>query len=99
VAAELSSINYRDIAITLTPSDSGRFEVYLDGKKVYDRKETGAVDFLPALREIHKIRDSIKQIFADSPPAPALLLPVRRRMARAQRALEPAPSDWRREGV
>ena len=71
VAAELSSINYRDTAITLTPSDTGRFEVYLDGKKVYDRKEAGAVDFLPALREIHKIRDNIKQIFADSPPAPA----------------------------
>lgn len=69
VAAELSSINYRDTAITLTPSDTGRFEVYLDGKKVYDRKEPGAIDFLPALREIHKIRDSIRQIFAESPPA------------------------------
>ena len=69
VAAELSSINYRDTAITLTPSDSGRFEVYLDGKKMYDRKEPGAVDFLPALREIHKIRESIREIFANAPPA------------------------------
>jgi len=71
VAAELSSINYRDTAITLTPSDSGRFEVYLDGKKLYDRKEPGAIDFLPALREIHKIRDSIKEKFASFPPEPA----------------------------
>ena len=71
VAAELSSINYRDTAITLTPSDSGRFEVYLDGKKLYDRKEPGAVDFLPALKEIHKIRDAIKEIFAQAPPAAA----------------------------
>jgi predicted Rdx family selenoprotein len=71
VAAELSSINYRETAITLTPSDTGRFEVYLDGKKVYDRKEEGAVDFLPALREIHKIRDSIRQVFAEAPPAAA----------------------------
>jgi predicted Rdx family selenoprotein len=71
VAAELSSINYRETAITLTPSDTGRFEVYLDGKKVYDRKEPGAVDFLPALREIHKIRDSIRQVFAEAPPAAA----------------------------
>jgi predicted Rdx family selenoprotein len=71
VAAELSSINYRETAITLTPSDSGRFEVYLDGKKLYDRKEQGAVDFLPALREIHKIRDSIKEKFAAFPPEPA----------------------------
>ena len=69
MAAELSSINYRETAITLTPSDSGRFEVYLDGKKLYDRKEPGAVDFLPALREIHKIRDAIRQVFDQAPPA------------------------------
>ena len=71
MAAELSSINYRETAITLTPSDSGRFEVYLDGKKLYDRKEAGAVDFLPALREIHKIRESIREVFAAAPPAAA----------------------------
>jgi len=71
VAAELSSINYRETAITLTPSDKGRFEVYVDGKKMYDRKAEGAVDFLPALKEIHKIRDAIKQVFADEPPATA----------------------------
>ncbi len=70
MAAELCSVNYRETAITLTPAEKGRFEVYLDGKKVYDRKEPGAVDFLPALREIHKIRDAIGQIFAEA-PAPA----------------------------
>ena len=71
VAAELSSINYRETAITLTPSDSGRFEVYLDGKKMYDRKEPGAVDFLPALREVHKIREAIREIFGQAPATPA----------------------------
>jgi len=71
VAAELSSINYRETAITLTPAEKGRFEVYLDGKKVYDRKEPGAVDFLPALREIHKIRETIRQVFAEEPAAAA----------------------------
>jgi predicted Rdx family selenoprotein len=71
VAAELSSVNYRETAITLTPSDKGRFEVYLDGQKVYDRKEPGAVDFLPALREIHKIRDTIRQVFGEEPAAAA----------------------------
>jgi hypothetical protein len=44
--------------------------VYLDGKKLYDRKAPGAVDFLPALKEIHKIRDAIKEIFGVA-PAPA----------------------------
>jgi predicted Rdx family selenoprotein len=67
VAAELTSVNYRETAVTLTPAEKGRFEVYVDGKKVYDRKEEGAVDFLPALREIHKIRDSIAQTFAEAP--------------------------------
>ena len=71
MAAELSSVNYRETAITLTPAEKGRFEVYVDGKKLYDRKEPGAVDFLPALREIHKIRDAIGQIFAETPAAAA----------------------------
>ena len=64
-------MNYRETAITLTPAEKGRFEVYLDGKKVYDRKEPGAVDFLPALREIHKIRDAISQVFAEAPATAA----------------------------
>ena len=71
MAAELSSINYRETAITLTPAEKGRFEVYLDGKKLYDRKEEGAVDFLPALKEIHKIRETIRQVFAEEPAAAA----------------------------
>ena len=71
VAAELSSINYRETAITLTPAGKGVFEVYLDGKKVYDRKEPGAVDFLPALKEIHKIRETVRQVFAEEPVAAA----------------------------
>jgi predicted Rdx family selenoprotein len=71
VAAELSSINYRETAVTLTPAGKGVFEVYLDGKKVYDRKEPGAVDFLPALKEIHKIRESIREIFAQEPVSAA----------------------------
>ena len=71
MAAELSSVNYRETAITLTPAEKGRFEVYLDGQKVYDRKEPGAVDFLPALREIHKIRETIAQIFTEAPAATA----------------------------
>ena len=68
MAAELASTNYRDTGITLTPAEKGRFEVYVDGKKMYDRKEEGAVDFLPALREIHKIRDTVRDMLGE--PAP-----------------------------
>jgi len=67
VVADLSSINYRETAITLTPSDSGRFEVYLDGKKLYDRKAPGAVDFLPALKEIHTRQRELE------PPCPSVV--------------------------
>ena len=67
MAAELASTNYRDTGITLTPAGKGTFEVYVDGKKMYDRKEPGAVDFLPALREIHKIRDAVREKLAEEP--------------------------------
>ena len=70
VAAELSSINYRETGITLTPAGKGVFQVFLNGKKVYDRKEPDAVDFLPALKEIHKIRETVRELFAEE-PAPA----------------------------
>ena len=71
MAAELASTNYRDTGITLTPAGKGTFEVYVDGKKMYDRKEPGAVDFLPALREIHKIRDAVREKFAEEPATAA----------------------------
>jgi predicted Rdx family selenoprotein len=69
VAAELCSANYRETAITMTPAEKGVFQVWVDGKKLYDRQEPGAVDFLPALKEIHKIRDSIGEIFKGAPAA------------------------------
>ena len=31
-----------DVAIKMTPTDKGRLEVYLDGDKIFDRKEAGA---------------------------------------------------------
>jgi predicted Rdx family selenoprotein len=71
VAAELASTNYRETGITFTPAGKGTFEVYVDGKKMYDRKEPGAVDFLPALKEIHKIRDAIREKLTEEPAATA----------------------------
>ena len=71
MAAELASTNYRDTGITLTPADKGVFQVFVDGKKMYDRKEPGAVDFLPALKEIHKIRDTVREMLAEEPAVAA----------------------------
>jgi hypothetical protein len=74
VAAELSSINYRETAITLTPSDTGRFEVYLDGKKVYDRKGQARWFLPPSGRSTKSGTASVK--CSPTPPAPAALGPV-----------------------
>jgi len=57
VAAELSDGRVRETDITLTPVHEGRFEIYVNGTKVYDRKEAGAADFYPSLKEIRKAKD------------------------------------------
>ncbi len=41
-----------DVAIKVTPSDKGRLEVYLDGEKIFDRKETGAFPNLSTVNEL-----------------------------------------------
>ena len=44
MAAEfLSSHNPGDIAITITPADKGRLEVYIQNQKIYDCKDEKAM--------------------------------------------------------
>ena len=57
MAAELSDGHVRETDITLTPVHEGRFEIYVDGQKVYDRREPGAADFYPSLNEIRKAKE------------------------------------------
>ena len=47
-----------DVAIKMTPSDRGRLEVYLDGDKIFDRKEAG--DF-PDLGTINELKMAIAE--------------------------------------
>ena len=51
----------KETSIALTPVGDGRFEVYLDGEKVYDRKEAGEGDFYPSIRVLRKIRPLLKE--------------------------------------
>jgi len=54
--------------ITLTPVHGGRLEIYVNGNKIYDRKEaTGAADFYPSLKEMRKAKD----VLADAIVAPS----------------------------
>ena len=61
MATEISDGHIREIDITLTPVHEGRFEVYVNGNKVYDRKEAGDKDFLPSLREMGKAKQVLRE--------------------------------------
>jgi predicted Rdx family selenoprotein len=39
VAAQIAGGVNRQVGVTLTPAGQGRFEIYLDGELIYNRKE------------------------------------------------------------
>lgn len=58
-----------DAAISLTPGANGRFEVYLDGEKIFDKKEEGNV--FPELSRVRKMKEVIKAKLESLTPAAA----------------------------
>jgi predicted Rdx family selenoprotein len=48
-----------DVGISLTPGANGRFEVYMDGEKIWDRKEADNV--YPDLTIVRKLKTVIKE--------------------------------------
>jgi predicted Rdx family selenoprotein len=68
LATEVSEGHIREIDITLTPVHEGRFEVYVNGTKVYDRKEAGDKDFLPSLREMGKAKQVLREAIGEPQP-------------------------------
>ncbi len=46
----------------MTPSDKGRLEVYLDGNKIFDRKEAGA---FPDLGKVNELKMTIAEKIFD----------------------------------
>jgi predicted Rdx family selenoprotein len=67
LATEISDGHIRETDITLTPVHEGRFEVYVNGNKVYDRKEAGDKDFLPSLREMGKAKQILREAIGEPP--------------------------------
>jgi predicted Rdx family selenoprotein len=67
LATEISDGHIREIDITLTPVHEGRFEVYVNGVKLYDRKEAGDKDFLPSLREMGKAKQVLREAIGEPP--------------------------------
>ena len=58
---------HREVDVKLTPVHEGRFEVYINGEKVYDRKVEGTVDWVPFHRVTDKIKDSLKTTIENAP--------------------------------
>ena len=58
-----------DAAISLTPGANGRFEVYLDGEKIFDKKEEG--NAFPELSRVRKMKEVIKAKLESLAPAAA----------------------------
>ena len=54
MATEMFAVFGKDLAIQLTPAGGGRFEVYLDGKKIWDKKEAPGKPY-PSLAIIHDL--------------------------------------------
>ena len=56
MAAEfLSSHNPGDIAITITPADKGRLEVYIQKEKVYDCKDEKSMPDYNKIKELQML--------------------------------------------
>jgi predicted Rdx family selenoprotein len=68
VANEIFRTFGGNAAISLTPGANGRFEVYLDGEKIFDRKEEGNI--YPDLSRVRKMKQVIKEKL-DAMPAAA----------------------------
>jgi predicted Rdx family selenoprotein len=71
VATELADGHIRETDITLTPVHEGRFEIYINGKQVYSRKEAREEsmekDFLPSLREMGKAKQILRDEIGAQP--------------------------------
>ena len=58
-----------DIAIKLTPADSGRLEVYLDGDKIYDVKDENRV--FPNFTRVNELKMVVAERMFDLEEAAA----------------------------
>jgi selT/selW/selH-like putative selenoprotein len=66
MATELFAAFGNKLALTLTPVGGGRFEVYLNDRKVWDKKEAPGHPS-PSLDVVHDVRDLVRQELAAAP--------------------------------
>ena len=62
MATELFAEGGKEVSIKITPGDSGVLQVFLDGEKVYDKKEDG--NQTPHLNRVKEIRAALRERLA-----------------------------------
>ena len=67
MANEFFSTFSGDVAVSLTPGANGRFEVYMDGEKIFDRKEEGNI--YPDLGVVRRLKKVVQEKLAAMPAA------------------------------
>ena len=68
MAAELTEGRVRETSIALTPVGDGRFEIYVNDRKVYDRKEAGDDgDLYKGLRVMRRAKAELEAELAAVP--------------------------------
>ena len=55
-----------DAAIALTPKGNGRLEIYLDGQKIFDKKEE---DKFPDLAKVRELKGLVRERLGAMPAA------------------------------
>ena len=59
MAAEFWSTFGATVALTITPVSEGRLEIYMDGQKLFDRKEEGGA--FPDLRKVKQLKKVLQE--------------------------------------
>ena len=67
MANEFFSTFNKDVAVSLTPGANGRFEVYLDGEKIFDRKEENNI--YPDLSLVRRLKKVVQEKLESMPAA------------------------------
>ena len=57
----------RETSIALTPVSDGRFEIYVNDRKVYDRKNAGEGDLYQGLRVVRRAKAELEAELAGVP--------------------------------
>ncbi|HAL47219.1 MAG: Rdx family protein [SAR202 cluster bacterium] len=66
MASEFFAEGGKDVALKLTPGDAGILQVYVDGDKIYDKKEEdGQFPNLPRVKQMRAVvRDRLSSLVA-----------------------------------